>query len=224
MGSIPRDLIVRAACHVVYNLAVGRTDIDGNTWADIFAKAVDGKHLGAPLGLADIVRDNCAWSGKTVKNSDPYRAKSVRLIVGRNSPEHSFGIPNPFSDIRATGRAVLAIWNARVDIAAGEHEDLRMIVLIRDMNRLRFSLFETEIGRFVADDYEWEKNRNGNLIGRNKADGVQEFTWQPHGSQLTILRRVPGSAIRFSVRRPPMLDFDEIMRRVKFDDSWVNFE
>lgn len=221
---MPPELIVTAARHIVYNLAVGRADLDGNTWADIFAQAVGGVHLGAPLGLADIVRENCAWSAKTVKQSNPFRTDKVRLIVGRNSPEHSFGISDPLLDIQRTGRAVLAIWNARVDIAAGEHEDLRMIVLVRDMNRLRFSLFESEIGRFAVDDYAWRKNRNGNLEGCDKGSGEHAFTWQPHGSQLTILRRVPGSAVRFSIRRPPMLDFDEVIRQVKFDENWVKFE
>ena len=224
MGSIPHDLIIRVARRLAYNIAVGRP-IDGDAWADIFAQAVDGEHLGKPLGLADIVWKNCAWSAKTIKHANPHKVGRVRLIVGRNSPDRSFDIPNPHADIKATGRAVLGIWNERVDIAAAEHEDLRMIVLIRDMSRLRFSLFETEVARFADLDYAWEENKRKNLVGRNKASGEHEFTWQPSGSQFTMIRRVPGSAIRFSIRRPPTLDLhDEVIQRIGFTNDWVRLE
>lgn len=224
LGSIPHEIIVQAAKLIVYKVAVGQPDIGGDTWASIFASAVGGEHLGAPLGLADIVRENCCWSAKTIQHENPYKTDKLRLIVGRNSPEHSFGISNPMADIEKTGQAVLNIWNERVDIAANEHEDIRMIVLIRDMDGLRFSLFESEINRFVTADYSWKKNKRGNLEGYNKADGNHEFTWQPHGSQFTLLRRVPGSATRFSIRRPGTLDFDRVMNEIGFEEDWVTVE
>jgi hypothetical protein len=51
----------------VYNFAVGKSDISGEDWGDIFAKAVDGGHLSSPVGLADVVLEGQAWSVKSVR-------------------------------------------------------------------------------------------------------------------------------------------------------------
>jgi len=47
------------------------------------------------------------------------------------------------------------------------------------------------------------------------------FTWQPHGSQFTILYDIPVSARKFKIKRPPVLDFEKIMESIGFEHSWV---
>ena len=47
------------------------------------------------------------------------------------------------------------------------------------------------------------------------------FTWQPHGSQFTILYDIPVSAKKFKIKRPPVMDFEKFMNNSGFDESWV---
>lgn len=209
--------------HLVYGMYVGRRDISGNDWGDIFADAVGGIHLESPIGIADVTLGKMAWSMKTVKNAHPFNAKTVRLISGRCSPDYSYGITDPHKDIQKTGRAVLGIWNERINIACDSYNPVRTSVLIRSNDMLSYCIFEEENSRYRTSDYEWEENTNGNLIGRNISTGKVKFTWQPHGSQFTIHTDVPSNAVKFSVKRPPEQAKEDVLRDIGFDKSWVNF-
>lgn len=221
LGEFPKSLIYEISKWIVYHFAIGKADISGEDWGDMFAKGVKGTHLSSPLGLADVVLDEGAWSVKSVKNDSPQKCKTIRVISGRNSPDYSYGITDPHSDPQKTGTAVLNIWNERVNIAVDEYASLRSAILIRNVNALEFALFETESGRFVTNEYTWAVNKNGNLEGVERTSGEHKFTWQPHGSQFTIKYRVPSSAIRFQIKRPAVLDVKKTMEQIGFDESWV---
>ena len=166
--------------------------------------------------------NGCAWSLKTVKAPRPFAAQRARLISGRNSPDYSLGLENPHANPAATGSAVLSIWNARVNEAMGEHEDLRIAVLVRNIEAREFVLFEEESSRFIPADYEWSFNKRNNLEGRYKATGAHRFTWQPHGSQFTIIRDVPSSARRFSIGpNVALVDPEAILAYVNFRPEWI---
>ncbi|MCD8265616.1 MAG: hypothetical protein LUC33_00535 [Prevotellaceae bacterium] len=182
---------------------------------------IGGRHLDSPVGIADVTLGGVAWSMKTVKAVDPFTARSVRLISGRCSPDYSYGITDPHKDIERTGRAVLGIWNERVNIARDNYNVVRTAVLLRSADLLSYCLFEEETERFRTSDYTWRENRNGNLVGIQKETGQTRFTWQPHGSQLTIHTTVPEKAVRFSLRRPPVLGKEETLKAIDFNDSWV---
>jgi hypothetical protein len=210
---------------IVHRLAIGHGDISGEDFGTVFARAVGGVHRSRPIGLSDVEWDGCAWSVKTVKVSRPFSQQSVRLISGRNSPDYSLGIENPHANPNATGHAVLAIWNKRVNEGMDEHEDLRIAVLVRNMEVREFVLFEGAAERFVPDDYEWSFNRNNNLEGRNKVTGQHNFTWQPHGSQFTIIRDIPGSARRFSITpNVQLVDPAAILAYVGYRDDWIDIQ
>ena len=221
LGDMPNSSICKIGQWIVYNFAVGKSDIDGEDWGDIFARAIDGDHLNSPVGLADVVLDGMAWSVKSVKATDPHLARSARVISGRCSPDYSYNITNPHEDVSKTGRAVLNIWNERVNIAKDKFDPLRSCLLIRNPNTLEFTLFEHELYRFNTNDFLWKSNRNGNLEGTEISSGKHKFTWQPHGSQFTILYDVPLSAKRFKIKRPSVLDFRDTMKQIGFEDSWV---
>ncbi|MDO8632127.1 MAG: hypothetical protein Q7R41_16710 [Phycisphaerales bacterium] len=205
----------------MHRFAVGHADITGDDFGGIFAKAINGEHRSSPLGIADVTFDNCAWSVKTVGSQAPHQAANVRLISGRNSPDYSLGIHDPHANPEATGRAVLSIWNARVNEALDEYDDLRVAVFIRDMTTRHFLIFEEEAGRFAPGDYQWAFNSNGNLEGSD-ADRRHVFTWQPHGSQFTIFRRVPPSARKFRiVPNVPVVTEEAILAYAKFRPDWI---
>ena len=222
LGEIPKNVITEIGKRIAYSLAIGKSDISGEDWGDIFSKSIDGDHLNKPFGLADVVKNGMAWSVKSVKNKRPHKCNKIRVISGRCSPGHSYGINNPHEDILSTGRAVLEIWNERVNLAKNDYEPLRSSVLIRNPNTLEFTIYEHELGRFNIKEHSWEKNKNGNLEGKRKTDQKHVFTWQPHGSQLTIIYDVPISSIKFRVKRPPVLDFNKTLDQIGFDSSsWI---
>lgn len=221
LGQIPNSMIYEIAKWMTYNFAVGKADINGEDWGDIFAKAIGGEHLGKPLGLADVVYEGMAWSVKSVKASTPHSTQKIRVISGRCSPDYSYGITDPHEDVERTGAAVLSIWNERINIAKERYEPLRTNVLVRNFNNMEFLVFEQETVRYNTRDYTWKVNRNGNLEGYEIGTTQHKFTWQPHGSQFTILYDVPLSSQKFKVKRPPVLDFEETMTQIGFDNSWV---
>lgn len=207
----------------MHRLAVGHGDLVGDDVATMFAEALKGGiHRPKPLGVADVEWNSCAWSVKTVKAPRPFRQKQVRLISGRCSPDYSLGITDPHKDLNATGKAVLSIWNARVDEALGEYDDLRTVVLVRNIQAREFVLFEEETHRFVPDDFHWQYNERNNLEGFDTTSGEHRFTWQFHGSQFTIIRPVPGSARRFSILpNVPMLEVNAVLEQVGFKLDWI---
>lgn len=222
INEIPDSIVRLIGKKFVYMLCIGRKDLTGDDWGDVFAEAIGGEHLQSPIGIADVVYDKMAWSMKTVKNSNPHRVEAtVRLISGRCSPDYSYGITDPHEDIEKTGRAVLNIWNERVNIAQDYYNPLRTSVLVRSNDLLSYTLFEEENHRYVANQYRWEENNNGNLIGIDLETGDIRFTWQPHGSQFTIHTRVPQNAVKFKIKQPPRLDVEETLRQIHYNDNWV---
>ena len=221
INKVPIELINKFGADFVYMLYTGRHDLTGNDWGDIFAKAVNGTHFGSPIGIVDVAKDKTAWSMKTVKATNPFKTKTVRLISGRCSPDYSYGIEDPHDDIQRTGEAVLSIWNSRVDIALNHYPRVRVCVLIRNNDMTSFSLYEEYLEHFNLSNYEWIENKNSNLEGINTHYGNKDFVWQPHGSQVTILSPVPEDAIKFKIKKPELLPQDEALASIGFDSSWI---
>jgi hypothetical protein len=109
LGQIPHDVIYSIGKWMAYYFAVGKSDIDGEDWGDIFAKAINGGHLNKPVGLADVVYEGMAWSVRSVKQDNPLTVPHIRAISGRCSPDYSYGITDPHEDVQKTGAAVLGI-------------------------------------------------------------------------------------------------------------------
>lgn len=221
LNEIPEDIIVSIGGYFIYLIYTGRSDFSGTDWGNALASAVGGIHLDSPVGIADVVLNKMAWSAKTVKAPTPFSVKSVRLISGRCSPDYSYGITDPHKDIEKTGEAVLNIWNERVNIACDHYNPVRTSVLIRNFTLNEFLLFEEENHRFRTNDYYWELNKNGNLIGKNKSTDETCFTWQPHGSQLTIHTNVPSSTVKFKIKHPPVITKKDVLKSINFDSGWV---
>lgn len=222
IGEIPDSVMYAIGKQLVHRFAVGMADITGDDFGGIFAEAIGGEHRDTPLGIADVVWESCAWSIKTVKHKNPFKAGKIRVISGRNSPAYSFDMGDPFADVNETGEAVLSIWNERVNIARDEYDDLRMAVLIRDPNTKRYAIFEDEVKRFAVTEYVWALNKRKNLEGYSRLTGEHVFTWQPHGSQFTIIKPVSASALMFKiVKSVPVLEVREIMNLIAYQDNWI---
>ena len=91
------------------------------------------------------------------------------------------------------------------------------------MDRLQFKIFERQTVEFDPADYVWRLNKRNNFEGRSVQDDAHAFTWQPHGSQFTIIRQVSGSARSFQVRKPNALDVEVVFRNVGYSSDWVEY-
>ncbi len=222
LGSFPHDIMINVGKGLAHALIVKSIDISGDGFGTIYADAVEGSHLASPVGIADVVVNKCAWSVKTVKSKNPFKTKKIRLISGRNSPTYSSGITNLLDNIQATGNSVLSIWNGRLDEVLLEYGVLRVVVLVRNMDKREFLMFEQSATHFPLGDYEWRLNKKGNLEGYDIASEKHCFTWQPHGSQFTIIKHIPGSAVRFRIKEIcTTLDRDMILDLVDFSSDWI---
>jgi hypothetical protein len=223
LGEIPHNIIIALGRKIVHSVALGKKDLGGDDFADILAATVGGRHRRKPLGIADVELERCAWSVKTVKSTHPFSQTSVRLISGRNDPKFSQGIQSPLEDIQKTGRAVLEIWNERVNEAYAAFDDLRIFLLVRNMENLEFLLTEHEAHRFHPSEFRWELNSRKNLEGFHRSSGEHAFTWQPGGAQFTVLQNIPITAQRFKITRRPDLFAEEeaILKAVGFDETWI---
>lgn len=220
LNIFPNEMIKKIGEYLIYLIYIGRKDVSGNDWGDAFADSIKGIHLDSPVGIADVVLDKSCWSVKTVKVKEPFVCQRVRLISGRCSPDYSYGITDPHKDIQKTGEAVLNIWNERINIATDHYNRVRTVTLIRSYDLLSYRLFEEETRRYRTTDYHWEVNSNGNLIGLNKDNKIC-FTWQPHGSQFTIHTDVPIEAVKFQIRRPPVIKKQDVLKGIDFDENWI---
>lgn len=221
IGKFPDGFIHTVAGEISATLAIGRTDIEGKDWEQIFAKAIKAEWHPSVVGLDDILIPelSAAWGAKTVKNNSPFIATNIRLISGRNSPIYSFNV----SDIRARdpaelGELVLEIWNERVAALYQKYKTLRTVVLMKGKELRRVSIFEKKTIRFNPKEYEWGWNKNRNLVGK-EANGDSKFTWQPHGSQFTIHETVPNNAINLEIKSPKKISTTKLLESIGFDES-----
>ena len=222
IGKFPKQTIVNIGASIVYLLHTrDEARLEGNDWERIFAQAIKAEWAPSNVGLDDVRLGNCCWGAKTVKASKPSTATKVRLISGRNSLDYSYNE----SDVRKMppediGPLVLGIWNERVSSVRQRFAHCRTIVLIKSDDLSENAVFEFETLRFEADRFTWNWNKRHNLEGFD-AQGQHRFTWQPHGSQFTVIEEVPADRIAFGLRLPGPLPPDATLKALGFSEDWV---
>lgn len=225
LNKFPNEFLYRFAEDVVYMLATkAAMSLEGDEWEQIFAHCVGAQWKPSNVGLDDVQLDNCCWSAKTVKSgtSNLAEQQTVRLISGRNSPTYSFGVDKiTEADPNEIGKMVLEIWNERVSGIRQYFKFARTVVLVKGPSHAEFLIFETETIRYDWDQYIFEWNKRGNLEGYTKNDHAHKFTWQPHGSQFTIVEEIPRDRLHLRLRVPEKLDKAGVLRTLGFDKSWI---
>lgn len=224
LNKFPKNFAVDLGREVVYLLASRgeKARLEGSDWEEIFARLVGAKWKPSNVGLDDIVLEQTAWGAKTVKNRKPSTVSKIRLISGRNSPVYSFG-ERKISEVEPNqlGEHVLAIWNERVTGIRKIYRHVRTVVLIKSSDLLELAAFEFDTIIYPADQFRWQWNERNNLEGFNKSTDQHIFTWQPHGSQFTIIESVPKERLAIKIKEPPQINRDEVLLSIKFDESWV---
>lgn len=224
MNQFPKSFIEKFGAEIVYMYAVKSSmSIEGDEWEQIFANCIGADWKPSNVGLDDVQLDNCCWSAKTVLGqSNLGKQKAVRLISGRNSPTYSFGIDKiTEEDPDKIGELVLDIWNERVSGIRQYFKFARTIVLVKGTDYSEYLIFETDTIRYDPMDYTFIWNSRGNLEGSRKSDNTHIFTWQPHGSQFTIIESIPKDRLHIKVKLPQKLDKEAVLNTIKYDPSWV---
>lgn len=221
IGRMPVSTVKRLAKLITYHLAFQDTDFDENAWAFAFANAIGLRPMKSKLGVASVINTDTAWCMRVVICDSQFDVKRVLIPGGRCSPDYSYGIEDAHENIQETGEAVLAIWNSRVDITLGQYPQARVCVLVRSNDMSQFALFEEYLTHYNTADFTWQESKTGTFEGIDKRSGEKRFVWQPHGSQFTIVTAVPDSAIKFKLRKPPLIQQDTALKGIGFDDTWV---
>lgn len=221
LGQFPPGFGQAVGRQIIVGLATRPTPtIKGEDWERVFARAIGAEWAPSNVGLDDVVLGNCAWGAKTVLSNRPWESNTVRLISGRNSPVYSYGGDiSTDSSPDEVGEQVLEIWNARVESVRAKHAHVRTVVLLKGPGLLELGIFEVETLRYDPEVYTWSWNQNGNLVGHR--DDEHHFTWQPHGSQFTIIQRIPENRLKLRLRKPDRITEEDILAAVGYDDSWV---
>lgn len=223
LNHFPRNFAYKLGREIVYFLASrGTPRLEGSDWEEIFSRLIGAKWKPSNVGLDDVVLEQTAWGAKTVKNRKPSAASKIRLISGRNSPVYSFGDREVSEcDPNILGEKVLAIWNERVASIRRLFTHVRTVVLIKSNDLLELAVFEYETVIYSPDQFIWKWNKRRNLEGFSKSKNEHKFTWQPHGSQFTIIEYVPADRLAISIKQPPILDKETVLKTLRFDQSWV---
>lgn len=223
LNTFPPSFALNLGKEIVYLLASrGTPRLEGSDWEEIFARLIGAQWKPSNVGLDDVVLEQTAWGAKTVKNKKPSTVSKVRLISGRNSPVYSFG-DREVSECEPNdlGEKVLSIWNERVAGIRKLYRHVRTVVLIKSEDMLEVVAFEFETIIYDQNNFWWQWNERNNLEGYAKCNDIHTFTWQPHGSQFTIIEDVPDQRLAIRIRKPPKLNRDEVLSNLKFDASWV---
>lgn len=223
LNQFPPSLPIGLGREIIYLLATRITPrVEGSDWEEIFTRLIGGRWKPTNVGLDDVLLEQTAWSAKTVKSTTPSKAKKVRLISGRNSPTYSYDVDEiRAADPNKVGEMVLNIWNERVSSVRAKYNHLRTVVLVKSDDLLELAVFEFDTDLYIPSQFEWRWNKNMNLEGYHRTTGYHRFTWQPHGSQFTIIEDIPEDRLAIRLKCPPPLDRDDVLATIKFDDSWV---
>ena len=73
------------------------------------------------------------------------------------------------------------------------------------------AIFEYDTLRFDPAMFFWTWNKNKNLCGYERKTREHRFTWQPHGSQFTIVEDLPPHCLIIKIRQPPVLEKDKVL-------------
>ena len=149
------------------------------------------------------------------------KQKNVRLVSGRNSPTFSFGVDRITSEDPAViGRMILDIWNERVSGVRRIFKFVRTVVLVKAKDFTEYLIFELDTVRYDHELYFFKWNKNNNLEGYEKETDIHKFTWQPSGSQFTIIEKIPENRTHIKVKKPELIDKEKLLKMVEFDSSW----
>ncbi len=114
----------------------------------------------------------------------------------------------------------MEVYNSLINEALKQHNDVQLLVFVHNLFLQEFTVYERALVPIPVNNIQWTKNKNHNLEGR---EGERHtFTWQPHGSQFTILENLPHGATKFGIsKHPQQLKNQDVLNAVGFGPDWI---
>ena len=98
---------------------------------------------------------------------------------------------------------------------------MRSLILVKSNALSQVAVFEFDTIRYDPELFYFIWIKIGNLEGFVKGTKNKQFVWQPHGSQFTIIEKVPEQTLILKIKQPEILDKEKILTALGFDKSWV---
>ena len=76
---------------------------------------------------------------------------------------------------------------------------MRTVVLVKSKDYADYLVFEFDTIRYDPELYYFEWNKRMNLEGYERLSKKHKFTWQPSGSQFTIIEDIPEKRLHISI-------------------------
>ena len=72
---------------------------------------------------------------------------------------------------------------------------------------------ELDTVRYDPELYYFKWNKRNNLEGYDRATNMHQFTWQPSGSQFTIIEEIPKEKLHIKVKKPELIDKETLLKK-----------
>lgn len=207
----------------LFNMLLDKLDttVTVAEWTRIFARCMGGDCL-SNEDKAEVIlpASGTIWSTKILPNFNPFGVHHVVLDQGCiHTGIHSSGVQA--MDTSELGTKVLKIWNSRVAELRTHFPNVCTVVLLKGDSLSRVSVYEEETIQFLPEKYYWQWDEHGNLEGCEKGTNTHRFSWQPHGSQFTVVSDVPDNRLKLRIKRPPVISQSAVLDSIAYDDSWI---
>ena len=173
VGEIPDRVLDAVFADISVHQPLVDSSIDWRDWERAWAYATGGRRLGSNKRLVDVESGDISWSVKSMETGFSPSGR-VHAITSRLDVTKQRGVSDLLSDVNATGRAALEMWNEKI---ASEHSrsndgglvssvlDLRLIVIGRVNGTPNYVFHERKLLPENIASYLWSKNASGNIEG-----------------------------------------------------------
>ena len=168
-------------------------------------------------------KSKIGWSLKTQQIGGPIRdCNSYAVVICRadifgRAAEIGFPGLTVGSKPHDLGRAILRIWNPKVDKdrkVQGVHKS-RVATLLKHPKRTEFAVHETKLQLHEPRDLSWKWGKNGRgLWALEKTSERQVYRWYPSGGQLFEIFQVPPHILTLKLRWR-RLNPDRVLAKLK---------
>ena len=156
------------------------------------------------------VTDNCRYIGWSVKSLQweftlgcEFELVIQRAAVYKKAEELGFFGLSSNSEPEVIGEALLKHWKQKVENDARTQgvQDKRIIVLLKSVDRKRFSIFEDELHTYTPDEihWQWTNEEKSGLQGIRRSDGMCVYRWYPSQTQFFERFTLPNDAYHFTL-------------------------
>jgi hypothetical protein len=93
--------------------------------------------------------------------------------------------------------------------------------MVKSQDLLEVLVFEFLTVGYKPENYNWKWNGRGVLEGFDTTTSQHKFSWQPTGTQFTIIETVPKQGLIIKIKKPKKLNREKVLKELGFNEKWV---